>query len=107
MKTNACPCCGHPTNAMPVEKLAAVVSPLLAEMVGLLIKSPGEFVRTDRIADHIWRRDPNVGPVNFGVCISSLIARNRQRLHAIGWDVQSRIGSPGGYRIVILPEVAA
>jgi hypothetical protein len=104
MKTTECPCCGQPTQAVPIETMVAVVSPLLAEMVQILSKTPGQFVLTDQIASYIWRRDRDGGPENFAVCIASLVARNRQRLRALGWDVEGRLGRLGGYRIIVSHE---
>lgn len=85
----------------------ALLSPIVAEVVGCLSKRPGEFVRTSDIAAQVWRRDPNGGPENFGICISSAIARNRHRLQALGWEIESRFGQPGGYRLRIIEEAVA
>lgn len=96
----ACPCCGQPTRSVPVETMTTFLSPIMSEMVLRLSREPGSFVLTSDLAYYIWRREPTGGPENAGICISSAVARNRARLRAMGWDIESRIGQPGGYRLV-------
>lgn len=96
-----CPCCGQMTEAVRLETLVAVVSPTFSEMIELLAKTPGQFVPTDRIAAHVWRRDPNGGPLNANVCLSNLLAYNRRKLKALGYRIDGRMGRHGGYRLCI------
>lgn len=96
-----CPCCGQMTEAVRLETLVAVVSPMFAEMVDLLAKTPGRFVSTDRIATYVWRRDPNGGPINANVCLANLLSYNRRKLKALGYRIEGRLGRYGGYRLCI------
>ena len=100
----ACPCCGQQTKAAKVETLVAVVSPVFAEMVTLLATKPGEFFDTDQVARHIWRNYSDGGPLNAGTSITNLVAYNKRRLKALGYDVQGRLGRYGGYRLVITED---
>ena len=96
-----CPCCGQPTEAVRLETLIAVVSPVFAEMVELLSKTPGQFVPTEKIASYVWRRNSDGGPLNANICLSNLLSYNRRKLKALGYRIEGRLGRYGGYRLCI------
>ena len=104
MGETKCPCCGQTVDAIDPRKLAAIVSPVMAEMVAVLLKNPGQYVPTEEIARFVWRRDPNGGPANAAVSICNLIAFNKTRLAALGWAVKGRLGRYGGYMLTTLDE---
>lgn len=101
--TIPCPCCGQDVDSYPVEKLAAVVSPVMGEVVEALMSKPGEYVSVNSIASYVWRRDPHGGPENPNLSIANAIAYNRRRISAMGWEIKGRRGAHGGY---ILKSVA-
>lgn len=94
-----CPCCGGDIKAIDPQKLLQIVSPTFAEMVTRLLKSPGEYVRTEELARYIWRRDPNGGPESPAININNLVSYNKRRLTALGWEVVGRMGRHGGYML--------
>lgn len=100
-----CPCCGQSVESFDPDKLIAIVSPVMAEMIEALLKRPGQYVSTDELARYIWRRDSNGGPANPAVSIWNLVAFNKRRLAALGWAVKSRTGRYGGYMLVTLSNL--
>ena len=99
-----CPCCGQQTQAMSIERLVAVASPLAAEIISRLMKAPGEFVTSDAIARYIYRNEASGGPINYAACINQVISYNRPKLAAMGWLIESRLGPYGGYRLCVSPQ---
>ena len=100
----ACPCCGHETNALPIEKLVRVLSDKCAEIVTILTTAPGAFVPCEEIVRWVYRHDPDGGPMNAAACINQVISYNRPRLAAMGWQIEGRLGPYGGYRLSVHPQ---
>lgn len=94
-----CPCCGQKTDALPIETMVQVLSDKAAEIVVFLAKHPGQYVGSAAIARYIYRMDPEGGPLNAPACINQIIGYNRRKMAAMGWEVQSRMGVDGGYRL--------
>jgi hypothetical protein len=99
MAKTKCPCCGQAVASIDPAKLAAIVSPVMAEMIEILLRHPGEFVPSEKIAQHIWRRGADGGPTNTATAICSMVNFNRRRLKALGWEVKGRMGRYGGYML--------
>ena len=102
-----CPCCGQETKAIDLVTLAKIVSPTMGEMVDLLASQPGQFFTREQIARHIWRRTPEGGPEFLSSTVANMVNYNKRRLHALGWDIEGRLGSHGGYRLVMRSEAVA
>ena len=96
-----CPCCGQPVEAYPLDRIAAIVTPVMGEIVARLMTCPGEFVPVEELVRWTYRRDPNGGPDAGKATIMNVINHNRRRLNALGWDVRGRMGRIGGLRIVV------
>ena len=99
-----CPCCGQQTDALPIEKLVRVVSDRAAEIVTLLARDPGDFVACSDVVRWAYRHDPEGGPLNARTCINQIISYNRQKLAAMGWLIEGRLGPYGGYRLSVHPD---
>ena len=101
-KPTECPCCGQTISAMPPEMLARVVSDRCAEIVTLLARTAGSFVPCETIIRHVYRHDPDGGPVTAAACINQVVSYNRPKMAAMGWQIEGRLGPYGGYRLKVI-----
>lgn len=96
-----CPCCGNDVESYPLEVLKGIVTPNMAEVVTILARRPGQFISAREIAGFIHRRDKDGGPIQAENSVSNTITYNRRRLKAMGWNIVSKLGTGGGFALVV------
>jgi polyhydroxyalkanoate synthesis regulator protein len=97
-----CPCCGQTTDAVTIEQLARIVSPTMGALVRCFQAQPGEFITSSVLAARVYQHDKEGGPDYPGSSLNQLITYNRKKLRANGYDIESRMGRNGGYRLIVI-----
>ena len=98
-----CHCCGAPLPDLPVDHLAAQVSPIMAAVIRAVARRPG--IGSARLADIVYADDPNGGPDFAVISVRTAICRENKKLAKSGWAVKADIGASRGYRLVEVERV--
>jgi hypothetical protein len=90
--TARCPCCGQPLPTLPDQLRKARHSMLAAVVEAVQIH--GGAASMEQIVQHVWRDDPDGGPLQPTATVHQAAKRGKDTLAALGWSLRTRRG-PG------------
>jgi hypothetical protein len=90
--TTRCRCCGQPLPTLP-DRLRRARHPTLAAIVEA-VQIHGGAASMEQIVQHVWRDDPDGGPLQPHANVHQAVKRGEDALAALGWSLRTRRG-PG------------